>query len=39
MKRYGWITIIAFLLIVMAFAAVTPEEAVGWQPRVKRFRN
>ena len=26
-------------LIVMAFAAVTPEEAVGWQPKVKRFRS
>ena len=24
-------------LIVMAFARVTPEEAVGWTPRVKHF--
>ena len=24
-------------LIVMAFAAVSPEEAAGWQPKVKRF--
>ena len=26
-------------LIVMSFAAVSPEEAKGWQPRVKRFRS
>ena len=26
-------------LIVMAFAAVTPDEAVGWQPKVKHFRS
>lgn len=26
-------------LIVMAFASATPEEAVGWQPKVKRFRS
>lgn len=26
-------------LIVMAFASLTPEEAVGWQPKVKRFRG
>ena len=25
-------------LIVMAFAAMTPEEAAGWTPRVKHFR-
>lgn len=25
-------------VIVMAFADVTPEEAVGWQPKVKHFR-
>ena len=24
-------------LIVMAFASFTPEEAAGWQPRVKHF--
>ena len=24
-------------LIVMAFANVSPEEAAGWQPKVKRF--
>ena len=24
-------------VIVMAFADVTPEEAVGWQPKVKHF--
>ena len=24
-------------LIVMAFAAASPEEAAGWQPKVKRF--
>ena len=26
-------------LIVMAFGQFTPEEAVGWQPKVKRFRS
>ena len=25
------------LLIVMAFAQMTPEEAFGWQPKVKHF--
>ena len=25
------------LLIVMSFAQFTPEEAVGWQPKVKHF--
>ena len=25
-------------VIVMAFADVTPEETVGWQPKVKHFR-
>ena len=25
-------------LIVMAFAQMTPEEAAGWQPKVKHFR-
>ncbi len=25
-------------LIVMSFGAFTPEEAAGWQPRVKHFR-
>ena len=24
-------------LIVMCFASMTPEEAAGWQPKVKRF--
>ena len=26
-------------IIVMSFAAVSPEEARGWQPRVKHFRS
>ena len=26
-------------VIVMSFAIVTPEEAEGWQPRVKHFRG
>ena len=26
-------------LIVMAFAQLTPEEAQGWSPRVKHFRD
>lgn len=26
-------------VIVMSFASVTPEEAEGWQPRVKHFRG
>ena len=26
-------------LIVMAFAQMTPEEAAGWQPKVKRFHG
>ena len=26
-------------IIVMSFAAVSPEEAKGWQPRVKHFRS
>ena len=26
-------------LIVMAFAQAAPEEAVGWQPKVKRFER
>ena len=26
-------------LIVMAFAQMTPEEAAGWQPKVKHFRD
>ena len=26
-------------LIVMAFASLTPEEAVGWQPKVKHFET
>ena len=26
-------------LIVMAFAQMTPEEAAGWQPKVKHFRG
>ena len=26
-------------LIVMAFAQMTPEEAAGWQPKVKHFRE
>lgn len=26
------------LLIVMCFAQMTPDEAAGWQPKVKRFR-
>ena len=27
------------LLIVMCFAQATPEEAVGWQPKVKHFEK